>query len=348
MHRLKRKWTVLFLLKALFTEILVFYSIVELILQTRNPEEINLSNLFCPICLFTAAVSSLILLFCEKMLLASSSPPQFMFYLLLAIGTATTFRVQIEELMAQDEKTWMEITQAFTLFPITVILLFLNCFADLDCPLAKDDPLEGNCSFPSSLFYAWLDQFILEGYHNTITLDNLLTPPKSLHVERSAQEFFALWCSISKKQGTASIWPVLFRQYGAWYLQACILVAFKCMLIFGGPEVLKLLVNHMDSDEASWKGFLYVAVLFASQLLCTVCWARALHELNNMSLQMRSNVLSLIYRKALRLSNRSRKKYSVGEVMNYMAVDAQRIVTIFPQSHSIWSSPLQVLKEDPT
>ena len=332
------------MLKALFNVILIFYSIVELGLRTKNLEDLYPSDLFHPICLLTAAISSFILLFCDKMWLASSSPPQFIFYLLLSIGTAPTFKVQIEELMAQEEKSVMEIIQASTLFPVALILLLLNCFVDLDQPLAADEPLEDNCSFPSTLFYGWLDHFILKGFRSTITFNNLLTPPKSLHVERSAQEFLALWRSTSKKQGTASIWPVLFGHYGVWYLRACVLIAFKCVLLYVGPEVLKLLVNHVDSDEETWKGFLYVAIMFASQLLNTVCWARALHELNSMSLQMRSNVLSLIYRKAMRLSNRSRNKYTVGEVTNYMAVDAQRIVTTFPYLHNIWSSPLQVHK----
>ena len=185
-------------------------------------------------------------------------------------------------------------------------------------------------------------QFIVKGFRNNITFGNLLTPPKSLLVENSAQAFLAQYSSMSEKQGTISIWTVLFRQYGVWYLCACMLIVFKCLLIFVGPEVLKLLVRHVDGDEETWKGFLYVAAMFASQVLCTVCGARALHELNTMSLQIRSNMLSLIYRKALRLSNRSRNKYTVGEVTNYMAVDVQRIMTTFSHSHQIWSSPLEV------
>lgn len=336
---------------------LASYSLVELGWRTNNLEVLFPSDLFHPICLLTASITSLILLFLDKIWLSSSSsPPQFIFYLLLAVGTAPTFKVQIEELIAQDGKAWIDIARASTLFPITVILLLLNCFTDLDQPLAEGDPPEGNCSFPSTLFYGWLDGFIFKGFHNTITFSNLLTPPKQLLVNRSARAFLVQWkanfkdtCKSSDKAqeetwGSASIWPVLFRQYGAWYMWACILIVIKCTLGYVGPQILKLLVNHVDSDEETWKGFLYVAAMFTSQLLGTLIWARALHELNNMSLQMRSNVLSLIYRKALRLSNSSRNKYTVGEVTNYMAVDAQRIVTTFKYSHNIWSSPFQVIR----
>ena len=301
------------------------------------------SYLFDPICLLTAAIASLFLLFFDKNWSATSSPLQFIFCLVLVIGTAPTFKVQVEELIAQEKMSWMDITRAFTLFPVSLILLFLNSFADLERPLTKDDPPEDNCSFPSTLVYGWLDRFIIKGFHNIITFGDLLTPPKSLHVEKSAEAFLTLWSSLSNKQGTSgSIWLVLFKQYGVWYLCTCILIVFKCMLTFVGPAVLKLLVRHVDSDEETWKGFLYVAIMFASQVICTLCWARALHELHAMSLQLRSNTLSLIYRKALRLSNKSRSKYTIGKVTNYMAVDVQRIMTAFPNSHHIWSSPFEV------
>ena len=348
-ERARRQWSALFLFKAFFTILLAFYSLIELGWRTKNLEELFPSDLFHPICLLTASITSLILLFVDKIWFSSpSSPPQFVFYLLLAVGTAPTFKVQVEELIAQEEKVWVDIARASTLFPVTIILLLLNCFADLDQPLAKRDPLEGNCSFPSTLFYGWLDRFIFKGYNNTITYTNLIPPPKKLLVKHSAHAFLTQWKTQSSEETKeemrrgASIWPVLFREYGVWYLCACILIAIKCTLGYVGPQVLKLLVNHVDSDEETWKGFLYVAAIFTSQLLGTLCWTRALHELNNMSLQMRSNVLSLIYRKALCLSNSSRNKYTVGEVTNYMAVDAQRIVTTFPFAHNLWSSPFQV------
>ena len=355
--RAKRKWSALFLSKGFFTLMLSFYSLTELGWRTNTLEELFPSDIFHPICLLTASITSLILLFIDKIWFSSpSSPPQFVFYLLLVIGTAPTFKVQVEELIVQEEKDLVDIAGASTLFPLTIILFFLNCFADLDQPLAESDPLEGNCSFPSTLFYGWLDRFVFRGFNNTVTFADLIAPPKKLLVNQSSRAFLAKWkaqckdaCISSTSEKTpdevkrgASIWPVLFREYGVWYMCACLLIVIKCTLGYVAPQVLKLLVNHVGSDEETWKGFLYVAAIFVSQLLGTLCWARALHEMNNMSLQMRSNVLSLIYRKALYLSNRSRNKYTVGEVTNYMAVDAQRIVTTFPFAHNIWSAPLQV------
>ncbi|KAG8328059.1 Canalicular multispecific organic anion transporter 1 [Homalodisca vitripennis] len=52
--------------------------------------------------------------------------------------------------------------------------------------------------------------------------------------------------------------------------------------------------------------------------------------------------LSAIYG-ALRISNSARKLSTVGEVVNLMAVDAQRITEFLPFSHLLWSSQLTII-----
>lgn len=49
-----------------------------------------------------------------------------------------------------------------------------------------------------------------------------------------------------------------------------------------------------------------------------------------------------IYKKALRLSNAARKESTVGEIVNLMAVDAQRFMDLTTYINMIWSAPLQI------
>ncbi len=90
-------------------------------------------------------------------------------------------------------------------------------------------------------------------------------------------------------------------------------------------------MNHVDNlDEESWKGYFYAAALFASSLVWTVTFHLYNQELSVTSLQMRSSVVSMVYRKSLHLSGRARRKFTVGEITNLMSIDAQRIVETFP------------------
>eukprot|EP01018_Ginkgo_biloba_P035485 Gb_20972 [translate_table: standard] len=60
-------------------------------------------------------------------------------------------------------------------------------------------------------------------------------------------------------------------------------------------------------------------------------------------LQIRSSLISAIYEKLLRLSSESKQVHAVGEVMNYMAVDAYRIGEFPFWFHQIWTTPLQLV-----
>lgn len=61
-------------------------------------------------------------------------------------------------------------------------------------------------------------------------------------------------------------------------------------------------------------------------------------------MHLRSAVISAVYQKALRTSQASRVKEgsSSGEVVNLMAIDAQRFMDVVTYIHMIWSAPLQI------
>ena len=51
---------------------------------------------------------------------------------------------------------------------------------------------------------------------------------------------------------------------------------------------------------------------------------------------------TFLYFQALRLSNASRRTTTVGEIVNLMSVDAQKIHDIFANIHEFWASPISV------
>lgn len=50
----------------------------------------------------------------------------------------------------------------------------------------------------------------------------------------------------------------------------------------------------------------------------------------------------MLYEKALSLSSRARGLYTHGEIVNLMAVDAQKFQELFTYVHMIWSGPIQI------
>lgn len=50
-----------------------------------------------------------------------------------------------------------------------------------------------------------------------------------------------------------------------------------------------------------------------------------------------------MYRKSLRLAPSARQNATVGEIVNYMQIDASRLESLPASVHTIWDSAFQVL-----
>lgn len=59
-------------------------------------------------------------------------------------------------------------------------------------------------------------------------------------------------------------------------------------------------------------------------------------------MKIRSALISLIYKKALVISNTARKGNTVGEIVNLMSIDTQRFGDVGNTINILWSAPLQI------
>ena len=80
-----------------------------------------------------------------------------------------------------------------------------------------------------------------------------------------------------------------------------------------------------------------------AQFTSTITFHLFVQLVYKITFRARSAVLSMVYRKALRLSNRARREFTLGEITNFMSVDAQRILDGLPMVSQVWSSPLSLV-----
>ena len=80
-----------------------------------------------------------------------------------------------------------------------------------------------------------------------------------------------------------------------------------------------------------------------SQFTSTITFHLFVQLVYKITFRARSAVLSMVYRKALRLSNKARREFTLGEITNFMSVDAQRILDGLPMVSQVWSSPLSLV-----
>ena len=59
--------------------------------------------------------------------------------------------------------------------------------------------------------------------------------------------------------------------------------------------------------------------------------------------RIKSGLASAIYKKSLKLSNEGRATKTTGDIVNYMAVDAQRLQDLTQFAQQLWSAPFQII-----
>lgn len=146
-----------------------------------------------------------------------------------------------------------------------------------------------------------------------------------------------------------SLLRALLRAFGREYAFSGLLKLCQDCLQFVQPNLLSMLIAFVShySDSSPDRPALSVGFLIVSAMPIAACAQSFLlhqyfHRCMVVGMKVRSAIITAIYRKALRLSNSSRQKYTVGEIVNLMSVDAQRFLELASYLHIIWSSPIQI------
>ncbi|NXN11515.1 MRP1 protein, partial [Indicator maculatus] len=158
------------------------------------------------------------------------------------------------------------------------------------------------------------------------------------------EEAEALIIKPSQKSSEASLFKVLYKTFGPYFLMSFLFKAAHDLLMFAGPGILKLLINFVNNKAApNWQGYFYTGLLFVSACLQTLILHQYFHICFVTGMRVKTAIVGVIYRKALVITNSARKTSTVGEIVNLMSVDAQRFMDLATYINMIWSAPLQVI-----
>ncbi|XP_005872114.1 PREDICTED: multidrug resistance-associated protein 1 [Myotis brandtii] len=157
------------------------------------------------------------------------------------------------------------------------------------------------------------------------------------------EEAEALIVRAPQKVREPSLFKVLYKTFGPYFLMSFLYKALHDLMMFTGPEILKLLIKFVNDKKApDWQGYFYTAVLFLSACFQTLMLHQYFHICFVSGMRVKTAVIGAVYRKALVITNSARKSSTVGEIVNLMSVDAQRFMDLTTYINMIWSAPLQV------
>ncbi|KAL7850070.1 hypothetical protein SRHO_G00194190 [Serrasalmus rhombeus] len=174
----------------------------------------------------------------------------------------------------------------------------------------------------------------------------LYSPMQSAMAEdgRPIEESEILIMKTPQKSGSPSLFLALCRTFGPYFLISSFYKIIHDILMFVGPEILRLLIQFVnDSSAPSWHGYFYTALLFVCTCVQTLILQKYFHVCFVTGMRLRTAIIGAVYRKALVITNAARRTSTVGEIVNLMSVDAQRFMDLITYINMIWSAPLQVI-----
>ncbi|XP_052405181.1 multidrug resistance-associated protein 1 isoform X3 [Carassius gibelio] len=176
----------------------------------------------------------------------------------------------------------------------------------------------------------------------------LYSPKRSAREEKKdgqqIEESEILLAKSLQKTGDPSLFCALCRTFGPYFLVSSLYKFIHDILMFVGPEILRLLIQFVnDSSAPDWHGYFYTSLLFICTCVQTLILQKYFHVCFVTGMRLRTAIVGAVYRKALVITNAARRTSTVGEIVNLMSVDAQRFMDLITYINMIWSAPLQVI-----
>jgi ATP-binding cassette subfamily C (CFTR/MRP) protein 4 len=204
------------------------------------------------------------------------------------------------------------------------------------------NPLD-NASIFSKITFSWMNPLLAVGAKRTLNEEDL---PELTNADSAAKLCADLENCWAKEQEMPqpSFFRALVRTSGLRYL------GYSLIYIVGGTVrifqalLLGALIEHIGKKDASVKeGMLMVTGLFLCTTVYGMCHAQYFFLAWREGMRIRIAVLTMMYKKALRLSVRALQSTTVGHVTNIASTDVEKFQMAFVHLNHVWMSPCEGL-----
>ncbi|NXV90971.1 MRP1 protein, partial [Calonectris borealis] len=237
---------------------------------------------------------------------------------------------------------------------------------------------EASTSFLSKITYWWFSGLVWKGCQQSLGVDDLWPVRK----EDSSEEIVA-WAerewkkchsrtqqkmeSATFKKGQKSetgiteaeetevllqpehsqsgpLLKAFWSMFGTYFLLSTVCLVICDVFLFSIPKLLSLFLEFIEDQEApSWHGYFYAFTMFLLACLQTLFEQRYMYMCLVLGLRLKTAVTGLVYRKILVMSNASRKAATVGEIVNLISVDIQKLMDLIIYFNGTWLAPIRII-----
>ncbi|GLT64996.1 hypothetical protein SLA2020_374540 [Shorea laevis] len=194
----------------------------------------------------------------------------------------------------------------------------------------------------SRIFFSWMSPLMKLGYKQPITEKDVWKLDTWDRTETLNEKFRKCW---AKEMRRPKPWLLraLNTSLGGRFWWGGFWKIGNDLSQFLGPLILNRLLQSMQQGDSAWIGYIYAFSIFAGVALGVLCEAQYFQNVMRVGFRLRSTLVAAVFRKSLRLTHESRKKFTSGKITNLMATDAEALQQICQSLHTLWSAPFRII-----
>uniref|UniRef100_A0A8C4HZS1 ABC-type glutathione-S-conjugate transporter n=1 Tax=Dicentrarchus labrax TaxID=13489 RepID=A0A8C4HZS1_DICLA len=131
----------------------------------------------------------------------------------------------------------------------------------------------------------------------------------------------------------------LARKFGPYFLTGTLCIIFHDAFMFAIP----LLLGFMrDEDAPLWKGYFYATLMFLLSCLQSLFNHQYMYTCFTVGMRVKTAVMGLVYRKSLVINSAARRTCTVGEIVNLVSADTQKLMDFVVYFNAVWLAPIEI------
>uniref|UniRef100_A0A8D3BVD7 ABC-type glutathione-S-conjugate transporter n=1 Tax=Scophthalmus maximus TaxID=52904 RepID=A0A8D3BVD7_SCOMX len=333
-----------------------FVEFFYILLERSQEIHQHMVFLLSPIIRSMTVILALCIIQLERMRGCRSSVFLFLFWVLAVVCSLVPLRAKIQ--LAMDERFTAK----------TTVSLVFNLLQN-PCPV-KD------ASFLSKILFWWFTGLVVKGYRTPLAAEDLWTLRKEDTSQQILSELHQDWtaeCAKIQKQEKALASGValgsrlpdqaqllrklqkeqssgffllraLARKFGPYFLTGTLCIILHDCFMFAIPQVLSLLLAFMrDEDAPLWKGYFYATLMFLLSCLQSLFNHQYMYTCFTVGMRVKTAVMGLVYRKSLVINSAARRTCTVGEIVNLVSADTQKLMDFVVYFNAVWLAPIEIV-----
>lgn len=191
--------------------------------------------------------------------------------------------------------------------------------------------------------FMWMKPVLELGNRQPLDFSDLLELHPEDQAETVNEQFHKAWNLQLTTKEIPSIIMAYAHAFGYPFYLAGGLKLIHDLLIFTGPYFLNKIIYFLDDpSEPISVGLTYVALLFLTNIVMSLCLRQYFFRCFKVGLRLRSAVIASVFSKALVISAGVLSRRSIGEITNLMSVDSTRLQSLVSYLHAVWFTFLQM------